>query len=185
VQCNTSGVRSAQTQYTGLKRLEAEYVTVTRRTISCANCFSRSLRLRLYLWYLLALIERKQPYRDHSVFKRLRRQRTRSSLWYVSRAVSAHAVCARCVGSAEALGLEQGHDPLFWVVALTLTEHAIVLSRSRDFSAWMSGWFSNQTGRRVVDLLVHQKNIEIVKSWCQSHPQASVMMALQSAIGPQ
>jgi hypothetical protein len=81
--------------------------------------------------------------------------------------------------------LEQGHDPLFWVVALTLTEHAIVLSRSRDFSAWMSGWFSNQTGRRVVDLLVHQKNIEIVKSWCQSHPQASVMMALQSAIGPQ
>jgi hypothetical protein len=49
----------------------------------------------------------------------------------------------------------------------------------------MSGWFSNQTGKRVVDVLVHQKNIAIVKSWCQSHPQASVMMALQSAIGPQ
>ena len=32
-------------------------------------------------------------------------------------------------------------------------------------------------------MLVHQKNIAIVKSWCQSHPQASVMMALQSAIG--
>lgn len=58
-------------------------------------------------------------------------------------------------------------------------------SMSRDFSAWMSGWFSNQTGRRVVDVLVHQKNIAIVKSWCQSHPQASVMEALQSAIGPQ
>jgi hypothetical protein len=56
---------------------------------------------------------------------------------------------------------------------------------SRDFSAWMSGWFSNQTGRRVVDVLVHQKNIAIVKSWCQSHPQAGVMTALQSAIGPQ
>jgi hypothetical protein len=56
---------------------------------------------------------------------------------------------------------------------------------SRDFSAWMSGWFSNQSGRRVVDVLVHQKNIAIVKSWCQSHPQASVMSALQSAIGPQ
>jgi hypothetical protein len=56
---------------------------------------------------------------------------------------------------------------------------------SRDFSAWMSGWFSNQTGRRVVDVLVHQKNIAIVKSWCQSNPQAGVMTALQSAIGPQ
>ena len=56
---------------------------------------------------------------------------------------------------------------------------------SRDFSAWMSGWFSNQTGRRVVDVLVHQKNIAIMKSWCQSHPQAGVMTALQSAIGPQ
>ena len=56
---------------------------------------------------------------------------------------------------------------------------------SRDFSAWMSGWFSNQTGRRVVDVLVHQKNIAIVKSWCQTHPEASVMSALQSAIGPQ
>jgi HdeA/HdeB family len=56
---------------------------------------------------------------------------------------------------------------------------------SRDFSAWMSGWFSNQTGKRFVDVLVHQKNIEIVKLWCQSHPQASVMAALQSAIGPQ
>jgi len=56
---------------------------------------------------------------------------------------------------------------------------------SRDFSAWMSGWFSNQAGRRVVDVLVHQKNIAIVKYWCQTHPQASVMSALQSAIGPQ
>jgi hypothetical protein len=56
---------------------------------------------------------------------------------------------------------------------------------SRDFSAWMSGWFSNQTGRRVVDVLAHQKNVANYKSWCQSHPQASVMEALQSAIGPQ
>jgi HdeA/HdeB family len=56
---------------------------------------------------------------------------------------------------------------------------------SRDFSAWMSGWFSNHAGRRVVDVLAHQKNIAILKSWCQSHPQVSVMAALQSAIGPQ
>jgi hypothetical protein len=56
---------------------------------------------------------------------------------------------------------------------------------TRDFSAWMSGWFSNQTGKRVVDVLVHQKNIAIMKVWCQSHPQANVMTALQSAISPQ
>ena len=53
---------------------------------------------------------------------------------------------------------------------------------SRDFSAWMSGWFSNQSGRRVVDVLVHQKNIAIVKSWCQSHPQASVMVPCRARL---
>ena len=56
---------------------------------------------------------------------------------------------------------------------------------SRDFSAWMSGWFSYQTRRTFVDVLAHQKNIASVKSWCQYHPQASVMTALQSAIGQQ
>jgi HdeA/HdeB family len=58
-------------------------------------------------------------------------------------------------------------------------------SMSRDFSTWMSGWFSYQSRKTSVDVLLHQKNIVIVKSWCQYHPQASVMTALQSAIGPQ
>ena len=56
---------------------------------------------------------------------------------------------------------------------------------SRDFSAWMSGWSSYQTRKTFVDVLAHQKNIASLKSWCQFHPQASVMNALQSAIGPQ
>ena len=57
---------------------------------------------------------------------------------------------------------------------------------SRDFVRfWMSGWFSYQTRRTFVDLLAHQKNIANVKSWCQYNPQASVMTALQTAIGPQ
>ena len=56
---------------------------------------------------------------------------------------------------------------------------------SRDFSAWMSGWYSYQTRRRVVDVLAHRKNIESVKSWCQFRPRESVMNALQNAIGPQ
>jgi len=58
-------------------------------------------------------------------------------------------------------------------------------SMSRDFSAWMSGWFSYQTRRTFVDLALHQKNIANVKAWCQFHPQESVMTGLQNAVGPQ
>jgi hypothetical protein len=77
-------------------------------------------------------------------------------------------------------------EVMFDMGAVTCDQYLVMSpAMSRDFSAWMSGWFSNQTDKRVVDVLVHQKNIAIVKSWCQSHPQASVMMALQSAIGPQ
>ena len=57
-------------------------------------------------------------------------------------------------------------------------------SMSRDFSAWMSGWYSYQTRRTFVDLVTHQKNIASLKSWCQFRPQTSVMTALQNAIGP-
>lgn len=56
---------------------------------------------------------------------------------------------------------------------------------SRDFSAWMSGWFSYQSRRTFVDVLLHQKNIASVQSWCQRRPQANVMSALQAALGPQ
>jgi hypothetical protein len=56
---------------------------------------------------------------------------------------------------------------------------------SSNFSAWMSGWFSYQTRRTFVDLLVHQQNIQNVKSWCQFHPQESVMNGLNNAIGQQ
>jgi hypothetical protein len=70
--------------------------------------------------------------------------------------------------------------------ALTCDQYlAMSPSRSRDFSAWMSGWYSYQTRRRTVDVLAHQKNIESLKSWCQLRPRASVMAALQSVIGPQ
>ncbi len=58
-------------------------------------------------------------------------------------------------------------------------------SMSQNFSAWMSGWYSYQTRRISVDILAHQKNIANLKSWCQYNPQASVMSALTSAIGPQ
>lgn len=58
-------------------------------------------------------------------------------------------------------------------------------SMSRDFSAWVSGWFSYQTRRTFVDLALHQKNISNLKAWCKYHPQESVMKGLQNAIGGQ
>jgi len=70
--------------------------------------------------------------------------------------------------------------------ALTCAQYlAMSPSMSRDFSAWMSGWYSYQTRRTFVDVLAHQKNIASLKSWCQFRPQESVMAALQSLVGPQ
>src|SRR6476646_2368305 len=58
-------------------------------------------------------------------------------------------------------------------------------SMSRDFSAWISGWFSYQTRRTSVDVIAHQKNIASVKMWYELRPQESVMAARQNAIGSQ
>jgi hypothetical protein len=58
-------------------------------------------------------------------------------------------------------------------------------SQSRDFSAWMSGWFSYQLGKISIDLLTHQKNVANVKAWCQYHPQETVMSGLKNATGAQ
>jgi hypothetical protein len=59
---------------------------------------------------------------------------------------------------------------------------AMPQSRSNDFSAWMSGWFSFKNDRPFVDFVVHQKNIASVKEWCKFHPRESVMMGLKNAI---
>jgi HdeA/HdeB family len=70
--------------------------------------------------------------------------------------------------------------------AFTCSQYlAMPLSMSVNFSAWMSGWYSYQTRRTFVDILAHQNNIAKVKSWCQYNPQANIMNALQTAIGPQ
>jgi hypothetical protein len=58
-------------------------------------------------------------------------------------------------------------------------------SMSQHFSAWMSGWAAYQMRRTYVDVVAHQKNIASMKAWCQTRPQASVMDALKSEIGPQ
>ena len=70
--------------------------------------------------------------------------------------------------------------------ALTCLQYlAMSPSVSRDFSAWMSGWSAYQVRRTYVDLVAHQRNIESMRSWCQLRPQASVIDALKSEIGPQ
>jgi hypothetical protein len=58
-------------------------------------------------------------------------------------------------------------------------------AQSRDFSAWMSGWFSYQLGRTTIDLVTHEKNIANVKAWCQYRPQESVMSGLKNSTGQQ
>ena len=70
--------------------------------------------------------------------------------------------------------------------AFTCSEYlAMSPAMSRDFSSWMSGWFSYQNHQKIVDLVAHEKNMASLKSWCQFRPQTSVMTALQSAIGSQ
>jgi HdeA/HdeB family len=59
---------------------------------------------------------------------------------------------------------------------------AMAPSRSNDFSAWMSGWFSYKNDRTFVDIVAHQKNIASVKEWCKLHPGESVMTGLKNAI---
>ena len=70
--------------------------------------------------------------------------------------------------------------------AFTCSQYlAMTPAMSRDFSAWMSGWFSYQTRRTFVDVGLHQTNIANLNAWCQYHPQESVMAGLQRGIGPQ
>lgn len=57
--------------------------------------------------------------------------------------------------------------------------------QSRNFSSWMSGWFSYQTRRTFVDFLQHQQDVAKVQEWCHYHWNASVMSALKASIGPQ
>jgi hypothetical protein len=54
---------------------------------------------------------------------------------------------------------------------------------SRDFSAWMSGWFSYKIGKSWVDLVAFEKNIKNVQAWCRYHPKETVMSGLKNATG--
>ena len=62
---------------------------------------------------------------------------------------------------------------------------AMTPAESESFSAWMSGWYSYQTGKTWVDLIAYQKNVRNVKAWCKYHPNETVMSGLDKATAGQ
>jgi hypothetical protein len=68
--------------------------------------------------------------------------------------------------------------------SITCSEYlAMPAAPSNKFSAWMTGWFSYQSRRTFVDFDLHRANVASVRTWCQSNPNASVMVALEKSIG--
>ena len=61
---------------------------------------------------------------------------------------------------------------------------AMPAAESRDFSAWMSGWFSYKIGKSWVDLVAFEQNIKNVQAWCKYHPKETVMSGLKNASSP-
>lgn len=50
-----------------------------------------------------------------------------------------------------------------------------------DIAAFMSGWFSQKSGRTYIDAALFQKNVASVMAWCGSNKSESVMAGLQRA----
>lgn len=50
-----------------------------------------------------------------------------------------------------------------------------------DFAAFMSGWFSQKSGRTYIDVSLFQKNVASVIDWCGSNKSESVFAGLQRA----
>lgn len=59
---------------------------------------------------------------------------------------------------------------------------ALSPSQSKNFSAWMSGYFNQKAGYSWIDVAAYQRNIANVKQWCASNPQVTVMSALQRTV---
>ncbi len=70
------------------------------------------------------------------------------------------------------------------ISSITCSEYlAMPAAPASKFSAWMTGWFSYQSGRTFVDFDLHRANVTSVRGWCQSNPSASVMVGLEKSIG--
>jgi HdeA/HdeB family protein len=68
--------------------------------------------------------------------------------------------------------------------SITCSEYlALPAAPASKLSAWMTGWFSYQSRRTFVDFDLHRANVASVRTWCQTNPSASVMVALEKSIG--
>jgi acid stress chaperone HdeB len=50
---------------------------------------------------------------------------------------------------------------------------------SREFAAWMSGWFNQRSGSTSINLEGFRSNVASVRSWCASNAKASIMESLR------
>ena len=53
---------------------------------------------------------------------------------------------------------------------------------SRDFSAWMSGWFNQKAGYTFVDLEAFHRNTANVLKFCAAHPKDQLFGVLQASV---
>lgn len=53
---------------------------------------------------------------------------------------------------------------------------------SREFSAWMSGWFNEKAGSTSFNLEGYRANVASVRNWCKSNASVSVMESLKNAV---
>ena len=51
--------------------------------------------------------------------------------------------------------------------------------QARAFTGWMSGYFTQKSGRAVIDFDVYERTLIQLKQWCASHPDEVVMTALE------
>ncbi len=59
---------------------------------------------------------------------------------------------------------------------------AMPLDETLNYAAWMSGYYSQKTGKTTVDFDAFATNVNNVKSWCASNPKETVMAGVQRAV---
>lgn len=55
---------------------------------------------------------------------------------------------------------------------------------SRDFSAWMSGWFNQQSGNSTLNVEGYRRNVASVQKWCAANANRNqlVMSGLKASV---
>jgi hypothetical protein len=89
-------------------------------------------------------------------------------------------MCLAMVGLA--LPFAANAQVMFDTARVTCADYlAMSPADARLFSAFMSGWFNQKTGRVTVDLNQYERNIADVRSRCASIPEETVIAVLQRA----